>query len=99
MKHVFYFAIFVLWIIGSALRAGQYQVAGLVVSVDRVYQTVVVSHDAIPGYMPAMTMPYRVRESEILASVPVGNVKLNENMEVCRFSFHSFIWRSARFTS
>ncbi len=48
------------------------QVTGLVVSVDPAHQTLVVSHDAIPGYMPAMTMPYRVRERETLDAVKPG---------------------------
>ena len=37
---------------------------GMVLTVDAARKTVVVSHDSVPGVMPAMTMPFEVRERE-----------------------------------
>jgi protein SCO1/2 len=43
----------------------------MVLKVDAAHRTVVVSHDAIPGVMPAMTMPFEVRsEGELKGLVP-----------------------------
>lgn len=44
----------------------RYQGTGLVLSVDREHQTITISHDSIPGFMDAMVMPFRVRESKAL---------------------------------
>jgi protein SCO1/2 len=50
----------------------RYQVTGLVTAVDAPHRTVVVSHDAIPGYMEAMAMPYQVRDQKVLAELKPG---------------------------
>ncbi len=47
----------------------QYQATGLVLEVDPQKQTVVISHDPIPGFMNAMVMPFRVRDPQLLNSV------------------------------
>ena len=47
-------------------------VTGLVVSVDEGLTGFVVSHDAIPGVMPAMTMPFEVRDARELSGVVPG---------------------------
>jgi protein SCO1 len=57
---------------GPAPSTQHYQVSGLVLSVDPAHRTVTVSHDAIPGYMEAMVMPYRVRGRSALASLQAG---------------------------
>jgi protein SCO1 len=50
----------------------RYQATGLVVLVDAPQKTVVVSHDAIPGYMDAMVMPYHVRDGKTLGDLKPG---------------------------
>lgn len=61
-----------------ALTAGldaqrrEYPVTGMVLRIDAPQSTVVVSHDAIAGLMPAMTMPFEVREKASLASLEPG---------------------------
>jgi protein SCO1 len=73
MKYIISSAIALLTLAVVAWSADrQYQVAGLVVAVDRAHQILTVSHDAIPGYMEAMTMPYNVREREIVDTVKPG---------------------------
>jgi protein SCO1/2 len=50
----------------------RYAVRGLVLKVDLASRTVVVSHDSIPGGMPAMTMPFEVRSARELRGLTPG---------------------------
>ena len=52
----------------------EYPVTGMVVSVNRPQRTVTVSHQAIPGLMAAMTMPFEVREASELEGLEPGMV-------------------------
>jgi protein SCO1/2 len=60
-------------LLGSAC-ATVYEARGLVLRVDPAAATVTVSHDAIPGYMGAMVMPFTVREPRELTGVRPGDV-------------------------
>jgi len=66
-----------LFVVLSALLlsacAHRYRVQGLVLDVNRNDKVMVVSHRAIPGYMDAMTMPFRVRSASELNSVKRGD--------------------------
>ena len=53
--------------------ARHYRVQGLVLEVNRNDNTMVVSHRAVPGYMDAMTMPFRVRSASELQSLKRGD--------------------------
>lgn len=50
----------------------EYSVTGMVLRVDTQQSAIVVSHDAIAGLMPAMTMPFEVRERASLATLEPG---------------------------
>jgi protein SCO1 len=50
----------------------QYSVSGLVLSVDRSRQTMMVSCNTIPGYMDAMVMPFEVRDGKMLDGLEPG---------------------------
>jgi len=50
----------------------RYSVKGLVLKLDPVHKSLVVSSDAIPGYMGAMTMPYSVRDAKDLQGIRAG---------------------------
>jgi protein SCO1/2 len=50
----------------------RYAVTGLVLTVDAPNRTVLVSHERIPGYMDAMTMPYRVQNPRLLEGLKPG---------------------------
>jgi protein SCO1/2 len=54
--------------------ATHYQARGLVLRVDPLAATVTVSHDAIPGYMDAMVMPFAVSDRRELNDVRPGDV-------------------------
>jgi protein SCO1 len=69
-------AIFLLlWLaLASAPSWGEqrYSVSGLLISVDRVKRTMVVSCNAIPGYMDAMVMPFEVQDRKALDGLQPG---------------------------
>ena len=44
----------------------RYELKGKVVSVDKSRQEVTVAHEEIKGYMPAMVMPYKLRDAQML---------------------------------
>lgn len=51
-----------------------YHLRGKVVSTDQVHGIVVLDHDAIPGFMDAMTMPYQLKEPSIVSDLHPGDV-------------------------
>ncbi|HEU4691811.1 MAG TPA: SCO family protein [Vicinamibacterales bacterium] len=67
-------AVFVLLAVTGSrgLAQTRHTVTGLVVAVDQGRTGFVVSHDAIPGVMAAMTMPFEVRDARELSGVVPG---------------------------
>lgn len=59
---------------GQSALAQQYPVTGMVLKVDRPRNTFTVSHQAIPGLMPAMTMSFDVRQAGDLDGLVPGAV-------------------------
>ncbi len=55
-------------------RVRRYEVRGQVVSVDRAREEVTLRHEAIAGFMPAMTMPFRVRAARLLDGLAPGDL-------------------------
>jgi protein SCO1/2 len=51
----------------------RYALKGRVVSIEKQEQRVVVDHEAIPGFMSAMTMPYRVKDPKDLDRMTPGD--------------------------
>ena len=49
----------------AAQQSSHYVVSGMVLKVDRVRNSFTASIQAIPGYMPAMTMPFEVPQRRI----------------------------------
>ena len=58
----------------KVLDVASHDMRGMVVKVDASHRTVVVSHDAVPGVMPAMTMPFDVREVRELDGLVPGAI-------------------------
>jgi len=58
---------------GASACAARHQARGLVLNVDRARSAVTVSHDAIPGFMDAMVMPFTVANGQELADVRPGD--------------------------
>jgi protein SCO1/2 len=57
---------------GGAEPAARFPAFGMLLEVDREQHRVVVSHGDIPGFMDAMTMPFRVREPKELEGLTAG---------------------------
>ena len=54
--------------------ATQYSASGMVLKVDRVHKSFIVSCDSIPGFMDAMTMPFDVHETKELEGLTPGTM-------------------------
>jgi protein SCO1/2 len=65
------------------LAAKSFAVDGIVVAVDRDARTMLVSHRAIPKYMPAMMMPFRVERGDELDGLYPG-ARIHFNLLVDR---------------
>ncbi len=53
--------------------AQRYELKGKVVAVDRQKAQVTIAHEAIPGYMEAMTMPFRLKDDWPFSILEPGN--------------------------
>ena len=52
----------------------QYELTGQILSIKPERNEVVVRHDDIKGFMPAMTMPYKVRDPQLLSGRMAGDL-------------------------
>src|SRR5215471_18024427 len=50
-----------------------YELKGKVVAVNKPESTVTISHEDIAGYMPAMTMPFKLRDNASLEILAPGD--------------------------
>jgi protein SCO1 len=57
----------------ARVHARYYQLKGTVISVDKGHQQIIVNHEAIPGFMSAMIMPYTVKEDGVLDDLSAGD--------------------------
>src|ERR1700730_10726329 len=51
----------------------RYPVKGTVVSVDKRGSTATIAHEAIPDYMEAMTMPFKLKDERLLKDLAEGD--------------------------
>jgi Cu/Ag efflux protein CusF len=56
-----------------AKKTKSYQGVGTIEEIDKQQATMQINHEAIEGYMPAMSMPYRVKDASLLESVKPGD--------------------------
>jgi protein SCO1/2 len=59
---------------GSAPQFKVYKLRGKVVSTNAAKGEVTLNHEAIPGFMDAMTMPYKLKDASILSELHPGDV-------------------------
>lgn len=59
---------------GSSQNFKVYHLRGKVVSTDAAKDEVTLNHEAIPGFMDAMTMPYKLKDPGILGELHPGDV-------------------------
>lgn len=65
----------------SSPQIKHYALHGKVMSIDKLGHELIVEHDAIPGFMEAMTMPYEVSDNSMLTQVSPGD-EINANLKV-----------------
>jgi protein SCO1/2 len=53
----------------------RYPLRGEIIAINRTRKTLTVSHDAIPGLMPAMTMEYRVGDGDLAIAKPNERIR------------------------
>src|ERR1700749_2844471 len=51
----------------------QYAVKGIIVGTDSAHSEVTIDTEAIPGFMDAMTMPYKVKDANVLQDLHPGD--------------------------
>lgn len=51
-----------------------FELKGQILAIDQARQEITVSHADIPGFMPAMTMPYKVRDANLLEGRTPGEL-------------------------
>lgn len=59
---------------GAAPAAKQYPLVGQVTAIDATRLEVTVNHKDIPGFMPAMTMAYKVKDPALVKAVQPGDL-------------------------
>lgn len=56
-----------------AAHEQRYSLKGKIISVDRVHSQVVVEHEEVVGLMPGMTMPFTLKDKDVLDTVAAGD--------------------------
>jgi protein SCO1/2 len=59
---------------GASPHFKVYHLRGKVISTDAAKGEVTLAHEAIPGFMEAMTMPYKLKDASILGELHPGDV-------------------------
>ena len=87
-----------LLLVQSSVAAQEYPVTGIVLNVDRSRNTFTASIQAIPGFMPAMVMPFEVHQSKELDGLAAGTT-VEFALVVDRTSSHAERIRVVRYQS
>lgn len=64
----------VLAAITGCSRAREYELRGQVLAIDAARQEITIKHEDIAGFMPAMTMPFKVRDRKLLDGKAPGDL-------------------------
>ena len=73
--HVAFTLLFVMVLASTAVRAQtSHSMRGMVLQVDATHNSVVISHDAVSGVMPAMAMPFEVATASELKGLMPGAI-------------------------
>jgi protein SCO1 len=57
----------------AAPQVKRFHLQGKIISIDAANNSLTIAHDAIPGFMDAMTMPYSVKSAQSLAGLNPGD--------------------------
>jgi protein SCO1/2 len=74
MRALFFITISALVMTSACSRARTYELRGQVLAVDAARSELTIKHEDIRGFMPAMTMPFKVRDATLLAERKPGEL-------------------------
>jgi protein SCO1/2 len=74
MRLVFTLLVGSLLLAGACSRGRQYELKGQVLAVDPVRQELTIKHGDIRGFMPGMTMPFKVRDAKLMEGRTAGDL-------------------------
>lgn len=57
----------------SGVQAATYTVNGVVKSIDAADKSILIKHEDIPGFMPAMTMLFELKDAEQVKGIAAGD--------------------------
>ncbi|MBC7173600.1 MAG: copper-binding protein [Polyangiaceae bacterium] len=57
----------------TAREERSYEVEGTIRRIDREAKSITIAHENVPGYMPAMTMPFSVEDAHLFAGLAEGD--------------------------
>jgi len=73
VRHIVTVAVFAALVVACKSKATRYELTGEVVQRNPATSEITVKHNEIPGFMPAMTMPYKVASPLMAAVVEPGD--------------------------
>jgi Cu/Ag efflux protein CusF len=59
---------------GACARPDTYELQGQIVAVDAARQELTIKHGDIKGFMPGMTMPYKVKQASMMTGRTPGDL-------------------------
>jgi protein SCO1/2 len=74
MRQVFTLLVCSLLLTGACSRGRQYELKGQVLAVDPVRQELTIKHGDIRGFMPGMTMPFKVKDAKLMEGRTPGDL-------------------------
>ncbi len=74
MRVPFTFLVAVIMSVSACSRAQEFQLRGQVLAVDRGRMEMTVKHEDIRGFMPGMTMPFKVKDARAFESTAAGDL-------------------------
>lgn len=67
-------ALVLLSVAGACSRARRYELQGQILAIDAGRQEITVKHEDVKGFMPGMTMPFKVKDRRVLADRRPGEL-------------------------
>ena len=74
MRPAFTILVVALVFVAACSRGREYELRGQVLAVDATRQEITIKHEDIKGFMPAMTMPFKVRDKALLEGRAPGDL-------------------------
>lgn len=74
MRPAFTILVVTLALVSACSRPREYELHGQILAVDTARQEITIKHEDIKGFMPGMTMPFKVRDAKLLEGRTPGDL-------------------------